>query len=49
MNKREERNNKDIQKAMQEELTRFLQNRESAKTFSLCMQESNQWLKERKK
>ncbi|SFV55062.1 hypothetical protein MNB_SM-5-36 [hydrothermal vent metagenome] len=42
-------NNQNIKKAMQEELARFLQNRESAKTFSLCMQESNQWLKERKK
>jgi len=39
----------EIQKAMQEALDRFLKERNSAKEFSLCMQESTQWLKEREK
>ncbi len=39
----------EIQEAMQEALARFLKDRSSAKEFSVCMQESTQWLKEREK
>ena len=48
-NNMERKNNEEIQKAMQEALARFLKERNSAKEFSVCMQESNQWLKEREK
>jgi len=37
------------QKAMQKSLEKFLQDRNSAKEFSVCMKESSQWLKEREK
>jgi len=48
-NNMEKTSNTEIQKAMQEALARFLKDKTSAKEFSVCMQESTQWLKEREK
>ena len=48
-NNMEKASKTEIQKAMQEALARFLKDKTSAKEFSLCMQESTQWLKEREK
>ena len=45
----QQKNNTEAQKAMQEALNRFLKDRNSAKEFSLCMQESTKWLQERGK
>ncbi len=48
-NKMEKTSNTEVQKAMKEVLESFLRDKNSAKEFSVCMQESNQWLKEKGK
>jgi len=48
-NNMDQKSKTEIQQAMKEALDLFLKERNSAKEFSVCMQESTQWLKEREK
>lgn len=48
-NNMQQKSSIEMQQAMKEALDLFLKDRSSAKEFSLCMQESTQWLKEREK
>ena len=38
-----------LKKSMREALERYIKDKNSAKEFSLCMQESTQWLKDKEK